>query len=427
MIEEGRVFFIEDFFHEGDNIRIIAFDIVSFYQQLLNELNRLLLEKLSVDQLLTISPHEIGLSNYRKAFCSIEEQNFFREFTIPYFENKESFDMGFLNEFYSINGGKLRPEADFYSSPSGWDEIGFDYNPYVLKAIEDYNFFTRLVKRDDGEKDFSLNGKIYAAIVNVGFGNCCFIFDEDRVIAVDCSNRETCGKYYQNNVDTAINWILSKQKKETFHIDVFLLSHPHYDHYSGVYKMIEREYINDKTKFYINKFYRRHSTPISKIFAYLGEAGIKYTHPVVWNGISGFNILHPLHSHRIYDNPNNSSVIVSIDVGQKKFVIPGDIEKDWSTEGWDEVSLSVKKVIQQADYYLLSHHGSKNGFCSDAVPSNALLSFCSTRPRTNYKGVPHKNTLSLSQNVATKLYRTDSSPNIHYIEVDFTNGTAVYK
>lgn len=423
MNEEGRAFFVEDFFHEGDKIRIIAFDIVLFYQQLLNRLNQLLSEKLSIDKLLTTSPHEIGLSNYREAFCSIEEQNFFRELTVPYFENEELFEKGFLNEFYSINRGRLRPEADCNSPPSVWDENRFGYNPYVLKAIEDYNFFTRLVKRDDEVKDFSLNGKIYAAIVNVGFGNCCFIFDEDYVIAVDCSNHETCGRYYQNNVDAAISWILSKQKKETFHIDVFLLSHPHYDHYSGVFKMIESEYVDDKTKFYINKFYKRRSPSITKIFAYLSEAGIKYTHPIVRNGISGFNILHPLHSHRTYNKPNNSSVIVSVDVGQKKFVIPGDIENNCSTEGWDEVPLSVKEMIQQADFYMLSHHGSKNGFCSNAVPLNASLSFCSTRRRSIYRGVPHKRMLRMFK----RLCKTNRLANIQFIEIDFSKGTAVYK
>ncbi len=423
MIEEGKAFFVEDFFHEGDKIRIIAFDIELFYQQLLNKLNQLMPEELSINQLLTTSPHKIGLRNYREAFCSIEEYNCFSEFSVLYLDNEELFKEGFIDEFYSIRGGRLHSEVGFNSYPFSWHEFQLDYNPYVLKAIKDYNFFTRHVKKDDEEKNFSLKGNIYAAIVNVGFGNCCFIFDEEHTIAVDCSNHETCGKYYQNNVDAAISWILSKQKKETFHIDVFLLSHPHYDHYSGIYKMIEREYINDKTKFYINKFYRRRSPSISKIFAYLNEAGIKYTHPTVWNGIKGFEILHPIHSHRTYKNPNNSSVIVSIDIGQGNFVIPGDIEKDGSTEGWDEVSLGVKKVIQQVKYYMLSHHGSKNGFCSNAIPLKTSLSFCSTRRRPNYHDVPHKRTLRAFRH----LCKTNRWANIQFIEVDFLNGTAVYK
>lgn len=222
MNEEGRAFFVEDFFHEGDKIRIIAFDIVLFYQQLLNRLNQLLSEKLSIDKLLTTSPHEIGLSNYREAFCSIEEQECFGEFTVPYAENKEFLKVGFRDEFYSIKDNVLIPTTDVeYSSSGRKDVLYANTNPYVEKSINDFNFFFNHVEKDYEIKDVALNGNIYAAIVNVGFGNCCFIFDKNCTFAVDCSNHETCGRFYQKNIDAAIQWILKIQEKETFHIDVF--------------------------------------------------------------------------------------------------------------------------------------------------------------------------------------------------------------
>lgn len=98
------VFFIEDFSREDDKIKLIVFDIRAFYRNLSEFFGK---------DILLIPPSAIGLDEYRNAFCSIEEEIFFRELTVPYFENEELFEKGFLNEFYSINGGKLRPEAVF--------------------------------------------------------------------------------------------------------------------------------------------------------------------------------------------------------------------------------------------------------------------------------------------------------------------------
>ena len=72
---------------------------------------------------------------------------------------------------------------------------------------------------------------------------------------------------------------------------------------------------------------------------------------------------------------------------------------------------------------MLSHHGSKNGFCGNAVPLKASLSFCSTRRRSIYHGVPHKRMLRMFK----RLCKTNRLANIQFIEIDFSKGTAVYK
>ena len=73
---------------------------------------------------------------------------------------------------------------------------------------------------------------------------------------------------------------------------------------------------------------------------------------------------------------------------------------------------------------MLSHHGSKTGFCKQIVPQKrCAISFCSTRRTLIYSGVPHKRTLRRFRH----LYKTNRNLNIRYIEVDFSNRTINYR
>ena len=413
MNDDQNVYFVEDYSFENKEIKLFVFDIKSFYDEMLRIIGG--------EDFFIKSPRDISLDRYAEAYHSIDESVFFQELTIPYECNANFYENAFCEKFYSIDNNVLKPIVDNQSAVKelyiAWKRGSLDIskvNRYVLKTIIDFNFYFHNTETDYRNVNIQLKNRVYAAVVNVGFGNCCFIFDNNFTIAVDCSNQDKKGGHFQGNIDSAIDWIRKIQKRKRFHIDVFLLSHPHFDHYSGVCRMIENNYIDRYTKFFINRVYRREIPSYTKVLAYLKEAGIKCTHSVVCNGIGGFEILHPVHSHKVYNKPNNSSVIVSVSVGNGKFAIPGDIENVTRDMGWNEVPDSVKTEIAKAEYYMLSHHGSQNGLCGQALPQKPILTFCSTRPGV-YSGVPDSSTLNNFAN----LHRTDIGSNLKYIRVFF--------
>ena len=273
-----------------------------------------------------------------------------------------------------------------------------------------------------------LNSFEKAVIVNVGFGNCCFLFDREKVLAIDCSNKESrrlarnySGTYSQNIAD-AIDSIKHYQQKTYFHIDVFLLTHPHFDHFSGIPELASKQYMIN-TSFFMNSRCVLTGSSFVVLIASLKVSNVTIIDAVVANGVRGFTILHPQSSQPTYSNLNDLSVVSKVDVSNGSFIFPGDLEQNGWSQFCTQSPIAVN-VVKNAEYYMLSHHGSKTGFCKQIVPQKrCAISFCSTRRTLIYSGVPHKRTLRRFRH----LYKTNRNLNIRYIEVDFSNRTINYR
>lgn len=218
--------------------------------------------------------------------------------------------------------------------------------------------------------------------VNVGHGNTSFIVVEYsnkyvEIIGVDCSiadDRRRC----ESNIEECIKKIKRTFPIHKFELDMFLLTHPHNDHYTGVMYLIQKQYIVKKTEIWLNNDFSMRSSfftyikkgllslgckfkePIKKMSGYQYQSSIDIHYPektIIKKGTTN-GFLNSSYQEEL--NPNNASVIVSfsfrIDKRVHSILFTGDLERD----GWKK----VKKASQLAKipYHCISHHGSFNGY-----------------------------------------------------------------
>ena len=219
--------------------------------------------------------------------------------------------------------------------------------------------------------------------VNVGHGNCSVILIEaDNVYEiwrVDCSiiDKTDNWRIYQANIKEAFKHIagkLGKHENEPLRINKFFLTHAHHDHYSGIEYLVNNHLIYSGTTCYINLYYQMAGKAYLRAINALKTAHVKIVEPVSGNGIKGIRFLHPecrlyrskatvknaRGNYRIVSNPvNDSSAVVMFTLGGRSMVFTGDLEQ----KGFENMSRvgTCSAYLFDADYYMVSHHGSING------------------------------------------------------------------
>lgn len=249
------------------------------------------------------------------------------------------------------------------------------------------NVFRRQLIDNSLEKveESILSEDVYSFHVNVGHGNCSFIIDRknNKIIAVDCSNYDYTQKngYYQSNIDACINHIKNRFSLIEFKINYFVLTHPHFDHYSGIDNLIKNSYVDSGTIFYLNAFYSMPSPIFNRTLQNIQRLRCSIVEPVSSNSNALIEILYPykrivktsstIHNYLgpiIDPNPNNASVVLNIRANGRSFTLTGDIEKD----AWDRMDLCMPHM-KCCDYYAVSHHGSINGHLRTKCIANRLI------------------------------------------------------
>lgn len=228
--------------------------------------------------------------------------------------------------------------------------------------------------------------------IDVGQGDSTLITCGDHSMLIDTGD---------DSKGTTIQNYLKKQKVET--LDYLILTHPDADHIGGAPVII--------TKFYINKVfmsnYEKDNKTYQKLIQALDNKQLKYSTPKVGSqyflGTAKITILAP---NAEYDNPNDSSIALSIQNGNNKFLFTGD-----ASESAEEDIVKNNDDIS-ADVYKAGHHGSKYSTSKDffkAVnPKYAVIS-CG---ENNSYGHPHAETLNTFRTNGVSVYRTDEDGTI---------------
>lgn len=228
--------------------------------------------------------------------------------------------------------------------------------------------------------------------IDVGQGDSTLITCGDHSMLIDTGD---------DSKGTTIQNYLKKQNVET--LDYLILTHPDADHIGGAPVII--------TKFNINKVfmsnYEKDNKTYQKLIQALDNKQLKYSTPKVGSqyflGTAKITILAP---NAEYDNPNDSSIALSIQNGNNKFLFTGD-----ASESAEEDIVKNNDDIS-ADVYKAGHHGSKYSTSKDffkAVnPKYAVIS-CG---ENNSYGHPHAETLNTFRTNSVSVYRTDEDGTI---------------
>lgn len=132
-------------------------------------------------------------------------------------------------------------------------------------------------------------------------------------------------------------------------------------------------------------------------------------------GAVHFTALNP--QDRIYDDANNSSIVLLAEYGDTRFLFEGDAEDEAISD-----MLAQYSELLDADVLKVGHHGSRNATTSEflkaVTPETAII----TCGEENDYGHPHQETLDLLGSMGVTTLRTDQDGDIAI----FSDGAAVW-
>lgn len=310
------------------------------------------------------------------------------------------------------------------------------------------------------------NIEVFSYHINVGHGNCSLILSVEKIpmknnnywlTMIDCSNFDyTNNKHYESNIEDCFDEIASKLniKKEEIHINLFLLTHFHCDHCSGMEYLIKSGYINHDTFFYMNLHYQMASKTVNRVLACLKNIKATIIEPINTSSknTSFMEILYPEcsifksknHVPKVYANwcveskVNNSSAVYMLRLGNKTMVCPGDLE----IEGFKRMTKKAlcRHFLHRTNYYAISHHGSINGHPDMSCASQQQVLQCLTSKLDMafimgrdgaFKGIYSPIVIRYFSNSPNKLFFTEYDSNnksfpVRFFELEWASSVVTY-
>lgn len=238
-----------------------------------------------------------------------------------------------------------------------------------------------------------VDDNLYFNVADAGQGLFTTISYKNIDMVIDCgsSSNKNMGEF------TVIPYLT---KRGILKIDALFISHWDDDHYSGL-----KDLLSSNIK--VNNIYASENNedfPDSHIL-------IKGQHVKIDNKLE-IEILWP-YDNLIFNNINNSSMVILINFNNKKILLPGDIE--------EAAEYAIYNDLTPCNILVAPHHGSKTSstvqFVDAVKPEFAVLSY----GRNNY-GIPSKEVVERYENVKSKIFST-----FKYGEINFIlKGTNVY-
>lgn len=249
--------------------------------------------------------------------------------------------------------------------------------------------------------NFPSDKKSEIDIIDVGQGDSILISIKGRKILIDGGENYTT------------SYFLSKKfPLQNCYLDFVILTHPHFDHFGGLERVMDQCRIgiltfNDidvSSKAYDIFLQKSKEKNVKKLF--YGDD--------FWIENVLIKILWPVKEkfQQSLDNVNNISVVVFLDAGDFEVLFLGDAEKEALEQiSWDEI---LPLIQGKLDVLKVSHHGSKTGFFGDMKdlfsPEYCVISV----GEGNRYSHPHKEALDFYEGWGCQILRTDFLGDIHF-------------
>ncbi|OZM57765.1 DNA internalization-related competence protein ComEC/Rec2 [Lottiidibacillus patelloidae] len=253
------------------------------------------------------------------------------------------------------------------------------------------------------------DGSIEVTILDVGQGDAIVLKlpYQREVIVIDTGkaivNKE--GEEIYNAGKAVVNPFL--KAKGIKRINKLILTHGDIDHIGGATAILNNFPVN---KLLLPK--TNIKDKISELTKAASKKGIEIiyaTRGMRWHVKSGqFVILHPA-KQNYYNDSNNQSIVLLSELGNKKWLFTGDIEKEAEEE--------LTKVYKNMDVDVLkvAHHGSNTSstlkFINETNPHVSVISV----GRNNIYGHPHDDVLNRLRRNSGLVARTDRDGAITFI------------
>jgi competence protein ComEC len=249
-----------------------------------------------------------------------------------------------------------------------------------------------------------LRGKLEVNVLDVGQGDSIFVaFPDGRTMLVDGGGQagsEWAGGYRSGpdvGEEVVSPYLWSRGIKR---VDVVALTHAHHDHLDGLHSVIANFTVgelwvgrDEETAAFLNLLAEARENNISIVREIQGR-------DFDWDGVKG-QVLWPADVSTVTTAANDNSLVMRIEDGAERFLLPGDIEKKVENE------LVAEKAPLAADFLKVPHHGSKtsstDSFVGAVAPRFAVVSV----GEGNQFGHPVDAVVARYARAGTRFLRTD--------------------
>ncbi len=247
-------------------------------------------------------------------------------------------------------------------------------------------------------------GKLEVTVLDVGQGDSIFVaFPDGRTMLVDggglagseSSNGHHAGLDVGEQVVSPYLW--SRGLK---HLDVVALTHAHHDHLDGLFSVLQNFRVG---QLWIGRDEDTHS--FEDLLSEARSRGIPVFHETSgktfdWDGARG-QILWPMEEPPAAQASNDDSMVMRIEDGAVRFLLPGDIQKK------AEEDLAAQGAPLAADFLKVPHHGSKTSSTPDFLAAVSPRVAVVSSGEGNPFGHPAPSTVERYQQAGIRLLRTD--------------------
>ncbi len=249
-----------------------------------------------------------------------------------------------------------------------------------------------------------LTGNASIHFIDVGQGDATLILTGDGAVLVDAGTNRAA--------DTLVAYLTTYVSR----LDYLILTHPHDDHVGGA-----DEVLNAIPVEHVLMPLVEHNGYTEKLTTLAAEKDIPVEDAVLGSQITVGDItctlLGPVHTD--YDNLNNVSAVIRVDVGGTSMLLSGDAEQ----KAEDDVLAANDPALFNCDIYQVGHHGSSTStsleFFTAIEPDICVIS-CGYG---NSYGHPHTTVLQLLEMSGATIYRTDTEGTV----VLETDGETIWK
>ncbi|MFH1610372.1 MAG: MBL fold metallo-hydrolase [Patescibacteria group bacterium] len=199
-------------------------------------------------------------------------------------------------------------------------------------------------------------------------------------------------------------------------IELMILTHPHFDHVSGLISVLDRYKVKKVMYTDVNYNSEIYDVFINKI----KEKNIEIIKPDDFNEIrlddnNILDIIYPWENiaEKEFDDPNDSSIVVKLDTPDKDFLFMGDIEINME----EYILANVDNDRLKADILKGGHHGSGTSsgdlFLKVVDPKYTIISV-----GENNFGLPSLRIIRRLERIGSSVLRTDQNGDIVFIAKD---------
>jgi competence protein ComEC len=183
-------------------------------------------------------------------------------------------------------------------------------------------------------------------------------------------------------------------------LDVVALTHAHHDHLDGLFSVLQNFHVGE---LWIGRDEETHA--FEDLLSEARSRGISVLHETSgktfnWDGAKG-QILWPAEEPPAAQASNDDSMVMRIEDGAVRFLLPGDIQKS------AEEDLAAERAPLAADFLKVPHHGSKTSSTPDFLAAVSPRVAVVSSGEGNPFGHPAPSTVERYRQAGIRLLRTD--------------------